>query len=83
MQALKYGAFIAVVVAGLIAGMLLGAADPAYPAPRAQSYCLDEHAADAEPGREPGTQGCRPNPFDQWLDSWENLMPASPEVRFH
>jgi hypothetical protein len=82
MQALKYGAFIAV-VAGLITGMLLAAADPAYPAPRAQSYCLDERAADAEPGRWPGLQGCRPEPFDQWLGPGEHLIPASQDVRFN
>jgi hypothetical protein len=83
MAALRYGAVIAVVVAGLIAGFLLGVADPAHPAPRAQSYCLDQSLADAEPKRWPGAEGCHPLPSQQWLDTPGDLQPVSQDVRFN
>jgi len=79
MESLKYATIIAVVVSGLIIGLLLATAGPAYPAPQAQSYCLDEYETPTP--RRLGDQACRPNPLDGWQDSREHLVPAHPEAR--
>lgn len=79
MDALRFGAILAVVMAGLTVGLLLGTAGPAYPAPQAQSYCLD--ALDDAGPRRLGDQSCRPNPVEQWPDAPEHLVPAHPEAR--
>lgn len=82
MKALRSGAVIAI-LAGLIIGILLGTAGPAYPAHQAQAYCLDLHVSiEDEMVRRPSGLDCRQIILEDWSDSWHDFAPEDDETDY-